>query len=67
MIRSSHSAVRGFTLIELMVVIVIMGIMASLVLLNTSGAKKKYIDFQQDNKPYLAILFRDIAFSVFLL
>ncbi|WP_216934947.1 type II secretion system protein [Acinetobacter sp. BY484] len=37
MIRSPHSTVRGFTLIELMVVIVIMGIMASLVLLNTSG------------------------------
>lgn len=41
MIRSSHSAVRGFTLIELMVVIVIMGIMASLVLLNTSGVDQR--------------------------
>ncbi|MFV5502225.1 MULTISPECIES: type II secretion system protein [Acinetobacter] len=41
MIRSPHSAVRGFTLIELMVVIVIMGIMASLVLLNTSGVDQR--------------------------
>lgn len=41
MIRSPHSAVRGFTLIELMMVIVIMGIMASLVLLNTSGVDQR--------------------------
>ena len=41
MIRSPHCAVRGFTLIELMVVIVIMGIMASLVLLNTSGVDQR--------------------------
>src|SRR5690606_25321140 len=41
MIRSSHSAVRGFTLIELMAVTVIMGIMASLVLLNTSGVDQR--------------------------
>lgn len=41
MIRSPCTAVRGFTLIELMVVIVIMGIMASLVLLNTSGVDQR--------------------------
>lgn len=41
MIRSHHTTVRGFTLIELMVVIVIMGIMASLVLLNTSGVDQR--------------------------
>jgi general secretion pathway protein G len=41
MIRLPHRAVRGFTLIELMVVIVIVGIMASLVLLNTSGVDQR--------------------------
>ncbi|MBL8321276.1 MAG: type II secretion system protein [Acinetobacter sp.] len=35
------SSVRGFTLVELMVVIVIMGIMASLVLLNMNGTDQR--------------------------
>ena len=35
------SSVRGFTLIELMVVIVIMAIMASLVLMNIGGVDQR--------------------------
>lgn len=38
---ASLSSVRGFTLVELMVVIVIMGIMASLVLLNIGGTDQR--------------------------
>ncbi|WP_168378897.1 MULTISPECIES: type II secretion system protein [Acinetobacter] len=38
---ASPSSVRGFTLVELMVVIVIMGIMASLVLLNIGGTDQR--------------------------
>lgn len=38
---ASPSSVRGFTLVELMVVIVIMGIMASLVLLNIGGVDQR--------------------------
>lgn len=38
---TSPSLVRGFTLVELMVVIVIMGIMASLVLLNIGGTDQR--------------------------
>lgn len=38
---ASPSLVRGFTLVELMVVIVIMGIMASLVLLNIGGTDQR--------------------------
>ena len=42
MTRSHHfSSVRGFTLIELMVVIVIMGILASLVMLNIGGVDQR--------------------------
>ena len=39
--NTQPSSVRGFTLVELMVVIVIMGIMASLVLLNMSGTDQR--------------------------
>ncbi|WP_180134653.1 type II secretion system protein [Acinetobacter sp. YH12070] len=38
---ASPSSVRGFTLVELMMVIVIMGIMASLVLLNIGGTDQR--------------------------
>ncbi|MGE8570470.1 MAG: pilus assembly FimT family protein [Acinetobacter amyesii] len=38
---ASPSSVRGFTLVELMVVIAIMGIMASLVLLNIGGTDQR--------------------------
>ncbi|MCO8045496.1 type II secretion system GspH family protein [Acinetobacter bohemicus] len=38
---SSPYHIRGFTLVELMVVIVIMGIMASLVLINTGGVEQR--------------------------
>lgn len=41
MIRSHHASIRGFTLIEVMVVIVIMSIMASLVVLNISGVDQR--------------------------
>lgn len=37
----SHSLQQGFTLIEVMVVIVIMGIMASLVVLNVGGVDQR--------------------------
>ena len=58
MIRSPHSAVRGFTLIELMVVIVIMGIMASLVLLNTSGVdQRKAMQAREITREYEAVAF----------
>ena len=41
MIRSHHASIRGFTLIEVMVVIVIMSIMASLVVLNIGGVDQR--------------------------
>lgn len=41
MSRSHHASVRGFTLIEVMVVIVIMSIMASLVVLNIGGVDQR--------------------------
>lgn len=41
MICSSSSAHYGFTLIELMVVIVIIGIMASLVVMNLNGIDQR--------------------------
>lgn len=39
--NQTPSSVQGFTLVELMVVIVIMGIMASLVLMNMSGTDQR--------------------------
>ncbi len=39
--NAKPASVQGFTLVELMVVIVIMGIMASLILLNTRGTDQR--------------------------